>query len=287
MSEGERRAERRVQHRPLIATLVSLACFVRGIPLLFRTAPGTPLRVLCIVALDTVHRLRHSQAIPRQRISELADFLDFQACTNATWDRKHLCAAEYQAIRHRLEEAGLGSSMAQYVVAIRQLERGRPSPGGGPCRFDAVRAYREAVARTSLAAVAAIALNTKCLNDALRAIQRDDDLDTLYRIVMQCQVIDDVLDYAEDASLGLPSFVTACASLTHALRMTSRAARSYAAISECSSRSGVFPLRVALHVITALTKFVIGIARAEYRMLRRACTPGGRARPCAARRTAA
>ena len=65
-------------HGRLRASLVSLTCLLRGLPLFFRAAPKTPLRVLCIVALDTLHVLRHSQPLPRKRISELATFLDFQ-----------------------------------------------------------------------------------------------------------------------------------------------------------------------------------------------------------------
>src|SRR4051794_16626161 len=183
MSDEEERGGSRGQQRPLTATLLSLASLLRGLPLLFRSAPRTPLRVLCIVALDTVHRLRYSHPIPRHRIRELAAFLDFQACTNAAWDRKRLCAADYQAIRQRLENAGHGPWVEHYLVALREMERRRPSPGGDSSRFEEVRTYREAVARLSLAAVAAIALNAPSLDDVLLATRRDGDLETLFRIV--------------------------------------------------------------------------------------------------------
>ena len=140
---------------------MSVTCLLRGLPLFFRAAPKTPLRVLCIIALDTLHVLRHSQPLPRKRISELATFLDFQACTNAAWDHKDLCEAEYQAIRQRLEKAGLGSWIEEYLGRLRELERRRPSIGGDHRRFDEVRSYREAVARLSLATVTAIALNAR------------------------------------------------------------------------------------------------------------------------------
>jgi hypothetical protein len=261
MSDGPGTGRQRARHALPFATLTSLACLLRGVPLFFRPAPRTALRVLCIVALDAVHRLRHSRPLPRMRISELATFLDFQACTNAAWDHKPLCAAEYQAIRERLEQAGLELWIQEYLIHLRELERGRPSTGGDRRRFDEVRSYREAVARMSLAAVAAIALNAKCLNDVLRATRRDSDLETLFRIVMQCQIIDDDLDYAEDASAGLPSFLTASASLPQAVRLTAKAARSYATASECSSDDCVFPLRAALCAVTVVTQFVVWVAR--------------------------
>ena len=84
------------------SSLVAMACLLRGLPLFFRAAPRTPLRVLCIIALDTVHVLRNAHRLPRTQCRQLATFLDFQACTNAVWDGKDLCAAEYRALRQRL-----------------------------------------------------------------------------------------------------------------------------------------------------------------------------------------
>ena len=77
---------------------------------------------------------------------------------------------------------------------------------------------------------------------------------------MQCQIIDDVVDYTEDVSAGLPSFLTATASLPQAMELTANAARHYAA-SRQSSGNGVFPLRVALCAVTAVDE------------TRRACCP--------------
>ena len=68
--------------------------------------------------------------------------------------------------------------------------------------------------RLSLATVAAIALDAECLEDAIRATHRDGELEALCRIAMQCQIIDDVLDYSTDLAAGLPSFLTASASLS-------------------------------------------------------------------------
>jgi hypothetical protein len=249
----------------LRASVVSVACLLRNLPLFFCAAPRTPLRVLCIIALDTLHVLRYSRSLPRKRISELALFLDFQACTNAAWDQKELCETEYQAIRQRLEQAGLGAWIEGYLSQLRELERRRPSIGGDHRRFDEVRSYREAVARLSLATIAAIALNAKGLEEGIRESHCDGDVQTLFLIVMQCQIIDDVLDYEEDLFAGLPSFLTACASLPQAVALTAEAAREYAASRGRSSVSGALPLRMSLSVVTAVSTCVVRVAQRRHR----------------------
>jgi hypothetical protein len=232
-------------------SLVSVACLLRGLPLFFAAAPRTPLRVLGIIALNTIHLLRHSRPLTRTRIRELAMFLDLEGCANADWDRKDLCAAEYQALRHRLEMAGLGLCIEEYLGRLRDLESRRPSIADG-C-FDDAREYREGVARLSIATAAAIALNAQSLDDAIQSTRRDPDVGTLFRILMQCQIIDDVMDYEEDVEAGLPSFLTASASLPETMALTAEAARSYA----ISDRHAVFPLRIALSIVSAITRLVL------------------------------
>jgi hypothetical protein len=243
-----------------LQALASLGCLLRGLPLFFRASPRTPLRVLGIIALDTLHVLRHSRPMPRERISELAMFMDFEGCANAAWDHKQLCRPEYADIRRRLEQAGLGWCLDAYLGRLRELETRRPSIGGDRRRFDDVRSYREDVARLSLAAAAAIALTPECRDHGIPVADEDPDVNTLYRILMQCQIIDDVVDYAEDAAAGLPSFLTASASLPMALELTAASIGRYAAVSPSSSARGVFPLRVALAVVTAITKLIVGLA---------------------------
>ena len=182
-----------------------------------------------------------ARRLPRQRRKQLATFLDFQACTNAVWDGKDLCAAEYRALRQRLEKAGLGLWITEYLCRLRELETRRPSLGGDRRRFDDVRSYREAVARLSLATITAIALNAECLEDGIRATYCDSDVAALFRMAMQCQIIDDVVDYREDLSAGLPSFLTASASLPQAMALTAEAARSYAASREAFGRRRCVP----------------------------------------------
>ena len=197
----------------IFAFLVSAICFLRRLPLFFSSTPRTPLRVLCVIAFDTIHVLRHSKPLPRQRIGVMAALLDFGACANATLDNKPYCPKEYEVTRQRLEKAGLSPAVDEYLRQLRELERHRPSARGDHRQFDEIRAYREAVARLSMGIVAATALGDECSENGIRATHSDDDLETLFRIVMQCQIIDDVLDYAKDTSAGLPSFLTASASL--------------------------------------------------------------------------
>lgn len=252
----------------LWASLVSGACLLRGLPLFFSAAPKTPLRVLGIIALDALHLLRHSQPLPQKRISELAMFLDFEGCANAAWDHKNLCETEYATLRQRLEKAGLGLHIEDYLSRLRELESLRPSIAGDDCRFAEVRAYREGVARLALAMAAAIALNTDCLEDGIRATQCDSDVNMLFRILMQCQIIDDVMDYTEDLSSGLPSFLTANASLPQAMESIADAARSYGARGDRASDASLFPLRLALWVFTAVTELVVRVAGRRHRNAR-------------------
>jgi hypothetical protein len=243
------------------AALASLMCLVRNVPFFFRVTPATPLRVLCIMALDSIHVLRHSVPLTRRRREELSALLDFQACTNAEWDDKPLRSSHYAALRERLEASGLASWIREYLERLRQLEAGRPTVGNGAHRFDAAREYREAVARLSLATVAGIALQARHIDEAIAATDTDSDVATLFQIAMQCQVIDDVLDYREDVAAGLPGFMTA-APLPQALAATARAVQSYRR--SRTPASAVLPLRSALCLLTALAAVSVRAARWIY-----------------------
>jgi len=252
---------------PVRATVVSVACLLRSLPLLFRASPRTPLRMLGIVAFDTLHVLRHSRPLSRRRITELAMFLDFEGCANAVWDRKAPPFYECQATRRWLARAGLDVCVQQYLHRLRALETARPAVGGDRRCFDAVRSYREGVARLALATAAAMALNPDGREQDRGEAHTDADVDTLFRILMQCQIIDDVLDYAEDASAGLPSFLTASASLSQALDLTADAARAYAEGSG-RTRKSVFPLRLALWGFTVAATRILRLAGRRHRYAR-------------------
>lgn len=215
--------------------------------------------MLGIIAFDTLHVLRYSRPLPRERVHQLALFLDFEGCANAACDRKYLCAAEYQGIQRRLETAGLRFCAEEYLGRLGDLESRRPAVGGDRRRFDEVRSYREEVARLSLGTAAAIALNDASLARASSAPANDADVDALFHVLMQCQIIDDVLDYKDDAGAGLPSFLTATASLAEAMELTASASQSYAA--DRAGSPGAFPLRLALGVVSAMTRIIIRLGR--------------------------
>jgi hypothetical protein len=114
------------------------------------------------------------------------------------WDRKPFCATEYQELRRQLETAGLERWVTAYLRLLGELETRRPSVGGHVQRCDQVRLYREAVARLSLATLAAIATDAEGIEDGIRATYGDRDLTILFRMAMQCQIVDDVMDYRKD-----------------------------------------------------------------------------------------
>ncbi len=115
--------------------------------------------------------------------------------------------------------------------------------------------------RLSLATITAIALNAECLDEGIRVTYCERDVAALFRMAMQCQIIDDVIDYRKDLSAGLPSFLTASASLPQAIALTADAVRLYASTGGSSAGGGVFPLEAALRVITLVTKLVVDMAR--------------------------
>lgn len=253
------------RNRPVRFSLTVLRCLLRGLPRFFHASPKTPLRVLGIIALDTFRVIRTSQPLPRKRVSDLAMLLDFLGCTNADWDHKELCRAKYEATRERLVSAGLGVHVDAYLGQLRELESRRPRVGGDDRRFNEARAYREAVARLCVGTAAAIALDAGYSGDAALATTGDPDLETLVRILLQCQIIDDVVDYTDDVSAGLPSFLTATASLAQAMELTAAAARAYGVPVEHTSGRAIFPFRITLALFTMTATLVLRVGARRYR----------------------
>ncbi len=266
----------------IASLLMALRSMVRGLALFLSARPKTPLRVLCLVAFDMLHRLRHAQPLPVVRLRLLAALLDFGACANALFDDKTFCRREWRSTLQLLEEGGIGPSAVEYLQRLGDLERGRPCPGGQDWQFETVRSYREAVVRLSLGMIAATAGGSPSLDDGIRATCNEADLDLLFRIVMQCQIIDDVLDCSRDLSAGLPGFLTASGSLAEAYDLTRLAAREYADVREVPKGADLFPLRSALFLVSLCAKLVLVAGRISHRMagVRRA-TPRVAAPPLA------
>ncbi|MBI3469281.1 MAG: hypothetical protein HY000_40270 [Planctomycetes bacterium] len=268
------------RHARLSSFLIAVISVVRGLPLFLSARPKTPLRVLCLMAFDTLHLLRHAKRLPRHQLRTLAAVLDFAACANAAFDNKDYRQDEYRATLRLLEEAGIGPSVAEYLRRLSALERSRPSPGGDLRQFQIVRLYREAVVRLSLGMAATAAMGGRRLDDAIRATECEADLNLLFRIAMQCQIVDDVLDYSKDLSAGLPSFLTASESLPQALELTRLAALGYADARDVPRTADVFPLRAALWLVSTCTKLVIIVACWRERTRRRVALVALACRQC-------
>src|SRR5262249_51957174 len=102
---------------------------------------------------------------------------------------------------------------------------------------------------------AAIALNRdEGGNVQVPELEQDCDLDTLFRILMQCQIVDDVLDYRTDALSNLPSFLTSVLSAALAIEWTADTARLYG---PPRLRCSVWPLRLSLTALTAASRVAV------------------------------
>ena len=260
------------------STLVAIRSVRRCLPLFVSARPRTPLRVLCVMAFDALHQLRYSKPLPVATHRVLAALLDFGACTNAIFDEKAYCRKELELTRQILDDAGLHSMVEEVLRRLSDLEGRRPSPFGDDRQFHEARSYREAVARLWLGTVAATAAGSLCLEEGILATYVDDVLKLLFRIVMQCQIIDDVLDYSRDASAGLPSFLTASASLRDAIERTHQAACEYAHPRDLPRSDDVLPLRVALGVASICAKLMIRLGRWRCACLKSVTSPRPRLR---------
>ncbi|MBL8819105.1 MAG: hypothetical protein JNL58_23955 [Planctomyces sp.] len=254
--------------RDVRCAVAPLYCCIRGLPLLLAKSPKTPLRVLCIMAFDTLYMYRRSKSMPRDSQQVLAAFLDFGASENALIDRKQYSRSEQDANEQVLLNSGHGFLLSDYVTQLRRIERLRPLPGGDRRRFEEIRAYREAVARLSLETIAAVVFDADDCRDSeghpsLSGECRE--LEILFRIVMQCQVIDDVLDYSKDAAAGLPSFLTATTDLQQSIQYSAEAARTYGDLEGQSLFVATVVLRIVLFCVSNLAKAVLSVCQWRHR----------------------
>jgi len=242
--------------------------FFRCLPLFFSARPKTPLRVLGVMTFDALHRLRRSTPLPVTRLKAVAALLDFSGCSNAMFDNKDYCRNEIRLTRQILDDAGLEMLVEEFLRRLSDLERKRPPALEGDSQFHAVMSYREAVIRLLLGAVATTALGKHNIEEGIRATYSDDDLQILFRIVMQLQIIDDVLDYSNDMSAGLPSFLTASESLPEEIKRTDQAAIGYANTRDLAYVSDAFPLRIALFLASTGAKTMTRLIRWRFGCLK-------------------
>lgn len=243
------------------ACLTAAVSLLRGSVLLVAKRPGTPLRILCVVAVDTLYTLRQRKRLSFDKLRTVATLLDLGACVNTYFDHKGFRRREYRATRTLAHEAGAKPLVDAYLRRLRVLEAHRPSPGGGREAFPAVRDYREAVARLSLELIASFAFDARSLEEGAGRFSRDDDFEIIFRIVMLCQVMDDALDRKQDAAAGLPGFLTAMANRAESLELTRAAAASYRDTRALSPTRSAFPFVVGLRAVSAATRCVLALTR--------------------------
>lgn len=243
--------------RPMLATVESV---LRGLPLFFSARPATALRVLCIMAFNALHIVRHGAPLTTAQARLMATLLDLGALANAQLDGKYCCRRERHAILQLLRRSGMAPAVAEYLRRLKTLERKRPSADGEPARFDEVRLYREAVVRLSLAMLAS-SIGGKSLDDQIQATHSDAGLRAMFQIAMQCQIMDDVLDYRSDVASGLPTFLTASSSLAEAFERARLAAGDYAGDHEGPLGDAGPMLRVPLWLVSACARLSILIGR--------------------------
>ena len=98
----------------LAASLTATISFLRGLPLFVSSRPKTPLRVLCLMAFDTVHVLRNSRRLSAHTLQTLASLLDFGACANGLFDGKDFSRQEYRATRRLLDRSRTRVAVNEY-----------------------------------------------------------------------------------------------------------------------------------------------------------------------------
>ncbi len=251
----------------LLATWTATISVLRGLPFLVASRPGTPLRVLCLMAFDTVHVFRTSRRISADTLRTMAALLDLGAFANDAWDSGDCSGGGFEDVRRQLAGSRACFLADEYLSRLRDLEQQRPPTGSDDSGHHAVVSYRESVNRLSLGVLAATALGSLSIEEAIRSTHDDEDIRVLFDIVMLCQIIDDLADFSKDAAHMVPGFLTAHASLSQALSLTSRTAAKYASDTKRSPTSPhLFPFRVAMTGMSIFTTLAILAARWRFRL---------------------
>lgn len=172
-----------------------------------------------------------------------------------------------------LDDAGFRPSAEEYWRRIQNIERQRPNAGGQPISFSIAKAYREEVVELSLGVLTTAAFGLEFVNDGIQVVRTDPDLAIIFRIVVQCQVIDDVVDYSKDVAAGLPSFLTSSESLQQAFELTAQASRNYSDLKSVSRSAHVLPFQIALVVVSVIAKIVMTLARSRIAFTRSELQP--------------
>jgi len=243
------------------------AAFAMNLRFFATKRPGTPLRVASVIAIDAVLRGRGKSLKSAQRRAVI-EAMELGALLNDRFDGDLYPAQALRSAVSWFRNSSSRELVKNYAKLLRLYERGRPQREEG---LAAITSYRENVNRLSLAMLWALASDTS-LEAAQREIHSDNSLQLLFRIIMQCQLIDDVLDIRKDRLQRLPSFATTRDATALSLR---KLVSFYSRVSSDSrARDGC--LWLALKGMAACAQLVILVFQRRIQPLNQsssACTP--------------
>jgi hypothetical protein len=166
--------------------------------------PETPLRACALIAIETILRGR-GRLLKSESRQTLIAAMELGALLNDRLDGDPYEINALRAAAARFSKSEHREIIRSYIAGLRCFEHERPD-----CQDEitTIALYRERVNHISLAMLWAIASNTS-FESARDEILHSSDLNLLFRMVMQCQLIDDAMDLRKDLLKNLPSFATA------------------------------------------------------------------------------
>lgn len=198
----------------LVPALISLATHF---PRFFTHRPSTPLRVLSLIAIDAAMRSRGLK-LTSSAHQAIVRAMDLGAWLNDRFDGDTYPPDALRDTITWFKNSPHRQTAWSYAKRLRHLERTRPAPHTD---LSVIQSYRENVNRLSLAFLWAIANNLN-LADAITAVTADPDLQLLFAIIMQTQIIDDIIDLPQDIRRHLPSLANNPQATATSLRQLSR-----------------------------------------------------------------
>lgn len=195
----------------------ALISLVSHVPKFFTHRPSTPLRVLSVIAIDAALRSRGLKLTPPAQ-QAIVEAMELGAMLNDRFDSEPYHPANLRASIAWFAISPHRQLAWSYAKRLRHLERTRPTPHAS---LLVIQSYRENVNHLSLAFLWAIARKLS-LADAATAITTAPDLQLLFAIVMQTQIIDDIIDLAHDIHQHLPSLAHNPRATPTTLRQLSR-----------------------------------------------------------------
>lgn len=217
-----------------LAACSCLSSGLRCFPWWFRSTPGTPLRCLCLAALDFVYRMEFQRPLPSDSYRQLAEFLLFAAQQNRILDNKSNEQIPFETKAYSIS----------YANELIEIETNRPKMGSDRFNPGCIQAYREQVVALALKHSFAITFGDR---DWARQSSAVSQLyfDLLFRIAMLCQLADDLIDHRRDHAMNLPSFATSLTGHADPERELLQWIDGYANSSSTSHRSQLWPLQWA------------------------------------------